>query len=169
MLIVGLAFCIDARHEREAVLNAASVPRIWSPSSERNRRNAGAHGGNVLADIQVIEDMEGEDPAKAETWKGAFARLYSLDFAAFHFPLVYAPPEIIKVCDFLATIPLVRPWSPQSSASQEGIKRKCQKILKAWMDSIDVGDDFYLSSELRKDYNSVSNWYQNVGSKKPGA
>lgn len=120
------AFCIDARHEREAVLNAASVPRIWSPNSERNRRNAaGAHGGNVLADIQMIEDMEGEDPAKAETWKGAFARLYSLDFADFHFPLVCAPPEIIKVCNFLATIPLVRPWSLQSPASQEGIKRKC--------------------------------------------
>lgn len=64
MLIVGLAFCIDARHEREAVLNAASVPRIWSPNSERNMQ--AECSGNVLADIQVIEDIESEDPAKAE-------------------------------------------------------------------------------------------------------
>jgi hypothetical protein len=122
---------------------------------------------NVLADVQVIEEMENEDPAKAESWKGAFARLYCLDYTDFHSPLVCAPPEIVKVCNFLATITLVRPWLLQSSASQEMIKRKCRRILKAWTNSLDVDDDFYLSPELRRDYDYITNWYQNVG-KKPG-
>jgi hypothetical protein len=55
-----------------AVLNEASKPRIWSKQHERNTRNAATYGGNVLADIQVIQDMEQDDPSTAKLWKKAF-------------------------------------------------------------------------------------------------
>lgn len=37
--------------------------KIWSKQHEGNTRNAATHGENVLADIQVIQDMEQDDPS----------------------------------------------------------------------------------------------------------
>jgi hypothetical protein len=54
------------------------------------------NGGNVVADIQLIEEMETEDASIASSWKRAFARLYVLDYTDFHFPLLCAPAEIKK-------------------------------------------------------------------------
>ncbi|KAN0073145.1 hypothetical protein V8E54_008365 [Elaphomyces granulatus] len=87
------ALCQETKCERAAILNAESISRVWATQAERNNRNAAAHGGNVLADIQVIDEMEQDDPAKARLWKKAFFRLYHLHYAEVHLPLLYPPPE----------------------------------------------------------------------------
>jgi hypothetical protein len=110
--------------------------------------------------------MENEDSLKASRWKRAFSRLYSLDYTDFHLPLIYATPEVIKVCDILATILLVRPWKLESSNSKEMIRNRCQKILQAWSKSLaDIDNDFSLSPELQSEYEHITDWYRRVGSK----
>ena len=106
MLIVGLAFSEDAKCQRAAVLNEASRPRIWCQQDERNVRNAATHGGNIIVDVHVIQNMEKDDPATADRWKTAFFRMYQLEFRDFNLPLLSAPTEDIwsgalkRVSDF---------------------------------------------------------------------
>jgi hypothetical protein len=46
----------------------------------------------------------------ADRWKAAFFRMYQLEFRDFHLPLLSAPTEVVKVCNILANILLVKPW-----------------------------------------------------------
>jgi hypothetical protein len=129
MLIVRLALCQETKCERAAILNAESISRVWATQAERNNRNAAAHGGNVLADIQVIDEMEQDDPAKARLWKKAFFRLYHLHYAEVHLPLLYPPPEVIKTCNLLATILLVKPWRVESKKTKDNIIHRSHSTL----------------------------------------
>jgi len=49
------------------------------------------NGGNVVADIRLIEEMETEDASIASSWKRAFARLYVLDYTRFPFSVTLRP------------------------------------------------------------------------------
>ncbi|KAN0075014.1 hypothetical protein V8E54_007625 [Elaphomyces granulatus] len=158
-----LAFSQDSKCQRAAILNESCRPRIWTRSDPRNSQNAAAHGGNILADIQVIEEMEDENPTLAGRWKSTFFHLYELDFKDFRLPLQYAPAELIRTCNILATL-RVRPWKLQSKKFKEKIIGKCKKIISAWSESLaDVDNDFSLSADLRNEYKSIIDWYRNVG------
>lgn len=132
MLIMGLAFSEDAKYQRAAVLNESCKPRIWTKSGKRNTRNVAAHGGNVLADIQVIQDMEKENPSTADRWKGAFSHLYELDYWDFNLPLLCAPKrytEVARICNVLATILLVKPWRLKSQRCKEKRAVRIESII----------------------------------------
>jgi hypothetical protein len=157
------AFSENARHQRAAVLNEASRPRIWCPRDERNVRNAGTHGGNVVADIHIIQSMEKEDPGTADRLKAAFFRMYQLEFRDFHLLLLSAPTEVVKVCNILANILLVKPWKLKPQGIKDQIRTRCVSILQAWSDSLrDIDNDFLLSPDLRREYQFVRNWYLKV-------
>jgi len=122
------AFSENARHQRAAVLNEASRPRIWCPRDERNVRNAGTHGGNVVADIHIIQSMEKEDPGTADRLKAAFFRMYQLEFRDFHLLLLSAPTEVVKVCNILANILLVKPWK----LKPQGLRTRLERVVSPY-------------------------------------
>jgi hypothetical protein len=161
---VGLAFSEDAKYQRAAVLNEASRPWIWCQQDERNVRNAATHGGNIIADIHVIQNREKDDPATGSVEDGFFPHVsYQLEFRDFHLPLLSAPTKVVKICNILATILIMKLWRLKPQESKDKIRTRCISILRAWSDSLqDIDNDFSLSPDLRKEYQFIINWYRKV-------
>ncbi|KAN0079162.1 hypothetical protein V8E54_004376 [Elaphomyces granulatus] len=62
-------FRSDVVRIRQTILDAESHPKINTPKEARNTRNALAHGGNLLADVEAIKKMEVADPKRSENFR----------------------------------------------------------------------------------------------------
>lgn len=62
---------------------------------------AGTSGGSVLADIKIIQRMEGIDLNRAQKWAMALKSLYRLSFNGRH--VILQGFTVTGVCDFYAT------------------------------------------------------------------
>ena len=61
---------------RQTILDRESNLKITTPKAALNTRNALAHGGNLLADIEALKKMEVANPQRYELWKKTFDSLY---------------------------------------------------------------------------------------------
>jgi hypothetical protein len=100
---------------------------------------------------------------RLDRWKTAFFRMYQLEFRDFHLPLLSAPTKVVKICNILATILIMKLWRLKPQESKDKIRTRCISILRAWSDSLqDIDNDFSLSPDLRKEYQFIINWYRKV-------
>lgn len=138
--------CLAAQNERQnwdiaqlKANNNTAKMEIWpirqgvldghSSTSERNFLNEIAHGGNVLADIELIEFMDRVDSRRADSWKRTFEKLYSISFADRRL----VTGDSVEIYNIYGTIRSVRPWTTDTSVNHTDAIRWCEELLHGWM------------------------------------
>ncbi|KAJ5970597.1 uncharacterized protein N7479_000515 [Penicillium vulpinum] len=81
-----------------------------NPIETRQQKQA-VHGGNILADTNVILRMETEDYQRAVKWKGAFAAHYNIPWAEHLEEQLYRTTQLVRRCDLAANTKFLRRYS----------------------------------------------------------
>ncbi|KAN0078932.1 hypothetical protein V8E54_005445 [Elaphomyces granulatus] len=161
-------FRSDIVRMRRMILDSESDLRV--ATGDRRVRNALAHGGNLLADMEAIKSIETSDPERFCTWNQAFFNLYNLDFDMDNPRLQNSNTHLIDICNMMATIRLVTPWSDVSDSDPEknlclGL---CAGLISGWRDTVETDSDEYWNQVTNKSaYDKVQEWYKRIGKIKP--
>jgi hypothetical protein len=158
---------IDSFNIRAFVLDSVSKRQI--PSNYRIARNASAHGGNIIGDIDTISQMTEIDPEYTLYWHQAFQRLYGLsyeDHGSFILDILYLDEparstldQLITVCNIKATTQMIRPW--RSHPKYQLMQVLCDDIINDCVKkkfSLEFWDRPYTVLT----YTAVTTWYEDV-------
>lgn len=120
-------FTPDITKIRAVVLDSISPTTI--PNGRRHARNAAAHGGNVIADIETILLMEDIDSEHATKWHTSFEELYGLPFMTTHSLIAKGHHRLIEICNIRANMVTTKPWKAEKYVGKRYI---CDMLLGEW-------------------------------------
>ncbi|KAJ5555227.1 hypothetical protein N7535_007667 [Penicillium sp. DV-2018c] len=84
--------------------------------TRRSRRNAVVHGGNILADDDVIRQVVDQRDSRAGRWKPAFESHYNVSWDLLHSRggLDSASKEVVQIFDYLANTRSLEKWEDRN-------------------------------------------------------
>jgi len=132
---------------RQTILDAESNPKINTPKEARNTRNALAHGGNLLADVEAVKKMEVANPM----WKKTFDSLYDLNFDTDD--VENLPDNLVKRCNMFVTIKLVTPWRDAAALEKTFVLSLCAGLISGWRAS--RGDGYWTDEVNKSTYDHI--------------
>lgn len=148
---------------RQMILDSQS--QLRASNSVRHLRNAVAHGSNIQADMYAISSILPIDPGRAETWKSTFSTLYHLNYDVRKDQNMTAAPELIRICNIMATIQLVSLWQDQPTTELNFYGSLCQSLVSGWEEATDnnTATGFWSAAVNKSTYESIINWYHQLG------
>ncbi|KAK2786193.1 hypothetical protein FQN52_007939 [Onygenales sp. PD_12] len=93
------------------------------------KRNGVAHGGNIRADLEAIDDMGWISTTIADGWKIAFQKLYDVDYGFLKEHSNVLDTDIAELYNIYASVHSLDSWS---TPSQEDIKEQVEET-KEWV------------------------------------
>lgn len=117
---------------RSAILDCPQRERDVAPRNPS--RNAAAHGGNMIADIDIIrckQNIDNQDRQRLECRYSSFEYLYFLPFESSHDHILRLETEtrVIKLLNIRGNMATTAPWDRQSYLK---IREKLEKVLVDW-------------------------------------
>lgn len=157
----------DMFNIRSFILDSVSECQI--PSNYRVARNASAHGGNIIGDIDTILQMTEIDPEYTLHWHHAFQRLYGLSYednGSFIIDILYLDEparstldQLITVCNIKATTQMIRPWRRHPKFKL--MQALCDEIVNDCVKN-DFSLEFWDRPYTVLTYKGITTWYEDI-------
>lgn len=105
-------------------------------NTRRSQRNATTHGGNILADYDVILREVDRQDSRVDRWKPAFASYYNVSWELLHTRggLDSVSKELVRIFDYLADTRSLEKWEENTSSKRIQVRAEIVTICTSWID-----------------------------------
>ncbi|EGE04356.1 hypothetical protein TEQG_03559 [Trichophyton equinum CBS 127.97] len=100
------------------------------------KRNAVAHGGSILVDLDILRFLTNGDASEFAIWTGGFESIYSMPYS--HGKLISRESKMVQLADARADLKLLDNFEDDY---RRAYLPKCDAIIKLWKAAIDNGQD----------------------------
>ncbi|GBF61707.1 hypothetical protein TMEN_4220 [Trichophyton mentagrophytes] len=99
------------------------------------KRNAVAHGGSILVDLDILRFLANGDASEFAIWTSGFESIYGMPYS--HGKLISRESKMVLLADARADLKLLDNFEDYRRAYLP----KCDAIIKLWKAAIDNGQD----------------------------
>ncbi|KDB27543.1 hypothetical protein H109_00704 [Trichophyton interdigitale MR816] len=100
------------------------------------KRNAVAHGGSILVDLDILRFLTNGDASEFSIWTGGFESIYGMPYS--HCKLISRESKMVQLADARADLKLLDIFEDDY---RRAYLPKCDAIIKLWKAAIDNGQD----------------------------
>jgi hypothetical protein len=118
-----------------------------------SERNELIHGGDIVADLEVLEFLKIEMPDRYDFTREAFEAWYEVSLQ-YRDHIAHAPELIIRTFNTLANTKSLLKWS-KNRKSQEEAQEICRGIISKWLEYVNAGDGEYPEDDIRRQFEKL--------------
>lgn len=119
----------------------------------RSERNQLIHGGDIVADLEVLEFLKIEMPDRYDFTREAFEAWYDVSLQ-YRDHISHAPELIIRTFNTLANTKSRVKWS-KIREPQEEAQKICRGIISKWLEYTDAGEGEYPEDDMRRQFEKL--------------
>lgn len=163
---------LDRIYHRAHALDGSMLLRIttldeWSGRNRRitkkiNPRSIQAHGGQIFADIRVIQALKSINSRidRLFDWIKAFEKHYGVSFYTMKDCIYHTPQQVLDTMDRRASVLNMRVWKKRyNKARRQRILDDCNLIIRIWAE--DTGDMFAPGSTEKAAFDEMDkDWWR---------
>lgn len=122
-------------------------------------QNTVTYAGNIVRDIECIEQAQNDVDTHVDAWKSTFRKLYRVSFDD-RKDVLKAPQALVDTCNMLWTSKVVYPW-----AEHDEVARYCvtlDELIFGWEVARreERGDEYWDMEHVVSTFNDVKAWYE---------
>ncbi|OJJ83267.1 uncharacterized protein ASPGLDRAFT_26845 [Aspergillus glaucus CBS 516.65] len=139
--------------------NAVQYRKIVLDTELSVVQNSATFAGNIVRDIECIEQAQNEDDPRVDARKATFRKLYKVSYDDRE-DVLKAPQALVDTCNMLWSSKVVYPW-----AEHDEVARYCttlDELIFGWEVARreGKGDEYWELGHVVSTFNDMKEWYE---------